>query len=106
MRERSTGYSGFVVSDPHRLLDEKRSREELTILMLVEPRALDVEQAQSRYEPRQREGIDGKLGYRLVGAGVGLVVEDMYGTVPDLQEVEMAGYRARGVATARRNLDS
>ena len=55
-------------------MGEHRAREKFAVLVLVEPGALDVEQA----KPGERNGIDGAPRERAVGAGVGLVVEDMH----------------------------
>ena len=71
-------------------MGQHRARKEFTILILVKPGALDVEQAQPG-EPGKREGIDRELRERAVGAGVGLVVEDMHRAVADLQKIDMAG---------------
>ena len=71
-------------------MGEHRARKEFAILVLVEPGALDVEQTQAG-KPGERQGIDGELRERAVGAGVGLVVEDMHRAVADLQKVGMAG---------------
>ena len=71
-------------------MSEHRAREKFAVLVLVEPGAFDVEKAKPG-EPGQCEGIDGELGERPVGAGVGLVVENMHRAVPHLQKVDMAG---------------
>ena len=71
-------------------MGEHRARKEFAVLVLVEPGAFDVEEAKPG-EPGEREGIDGELRERAVGAGVGLVVEDMHRAVADLQKIDMAG---------------
>src|SRR5205814_745404 len=82
------------------------AREELAILVLVEPRALDVEQPQSGDEARERQCINRELCDRPVRAGVRLVIEDMDGAVPDLEKVEMTGDDARGAGVAGCNFDA
>ena len=57
-------------------MGEHRAREEFAALVLVEPCALDVEEAKPG-EPGKREGIDGELCERTVGTGVVLVIQDM-----------------------------
>jgi hypothetical protein len=49
-------------------MGEHRAREEFAVLGLVEPGALDVEQAKPG-KPGEGEGIDGELRERAVGAG-------------------------------------
>ena len=71
-------------------MGEHRAREKFAVLVLVEPGALDVEEAKPG-EPGEGQGIDGELRERAVGAGVGLVVENMHRAVPHLQKVDMAG---------------
>ena len=66
---------------------KKRSGKELAVLVFVEPRALGVEQPQSRDEARERQCVDRELCDRFIRAGVRLVVEDVNSAVPDLQEV-------------------
>jgi len=44
---------------------------------------------------RERERTEGELGERLPGGRIGFVVENVDRAVPDLQEVDMAGDRAR-----------
>jgi hypothetical protein len=70
----------FLVSSPNRSrcgvrvpARQKRARKELAILLLVEPRAFDIEESQAR-ELSEREGVDHELGNRMVGTGAGLVV--------------------------------
>ena len=71
-------------------MGEHRAREEFAVLLLVEPRAFDVEQTKPG-EPGECQGIDGELRERAVGAGVWFVVEDMHRAIADLQKVDMAG---------------
>ena len=65
------------------LASEHGAREELTILVFVEPSALDVEQAKSG-KPGERKCVDGELRERSVRASVGLVVEDMHSAISNL----------------------
>ena len=67
--------------------------EEFVVAVFVEPGALDVEELETGNEAREGEGIDGELRDWLVGAGVGLVVEDMDRAIADLQKVDMSGDR-------------
>ena len=83
---------------------EKRARKELAVLLLVEPRALDIKKSQSR-QARQSKRVERELRDRLVGAGVGLVIKNMNGTIADLEEVDVAGEDARG-ASFREELNS
>ena len=53
------------------------------------------------HEARERERVDRELRDRLVGARVGLVVEDVHAAVSHLQEIDVAGDGARLVAIAR-----
>ena len=69
---------------------EEYEREELAILFLVEPRALDVEKPEAGNAAGERERVDGELSDRLVGAGVRLVVEHVHGTIAHLKEIDMA----------------
>jgi len=66
-------------------------------LLLVEPRALDVEQAQSG-KAGERERIQGELRDRLVGARVRPIVKNMNGAVAYLNKVYVASEDARGVS--------
>ena len=68
---------------------EQFAREKFAVFVLVEPRALDVEQLEA-CEVCERERVDGELRNRPTGPSGGLVVEDMNGTVSDLQEVYVA----------------
>jgi hypothetical protein len=52
-------------------MGKHRPREKFAVLVLVEPGTFDVEQAKPG-EPGEREGIDGELRERPIGAGVGL----------------------------------
>jgi len=83
---------------------EKRARKELAVLLLVEPRALDIKEPQS-HKARERERIERELRDRLVGARVRLVIKNMNGTIADLEEVDVAGEDARG-ASFREELNS
>jgi hypothetical protein len=74
---------------------KRRARENLVVDVLVEPRALDVEEGKVRNAHGERECIHDELGERFVGARAGLVVEDMHGAVAHLQEIEVPGERAR-----------
>ena len=71
-------------------MGEHRARKEFAVLVLVEPGAFDVEQAKAG-EPGERQGVDGELRERAVGAGVGLVVENMHRAIAHLQKIDMAG---------------
>ena len=84
-------------------LREQCAREEFVVLLLVEPGALDVEEFEAGHADGERERIDRELRNRLVGSGIRFVIEDMHGVVSDLQEVDMAGDRAR--RPTRRKLD-
>ena len=72
------------------LAREDGAREELAVLALVEPRALEIEERNAG-QVREGERIEGELGERLPGGRVGLVVENVDRAVADLQEVDMAG---------------
>ena len=76
---------------------QQRSRKKFAILLLVEPRAFDIEQAQAG-QPSERKRIQGQLRDRFIGARVGLVVEDVHRAVADLDEIDVAGEDARLVA--------
>jgi hypothetical protein len=56
---------------------EEDAREELAVLLLIEPRTLDVEEPEARNTAREGERVDGELGDRFVGPGIRLVVEDL-----------------------------
>ena len=71
-------------------MGEHGAREEFAVLVLVEPRALDIEETQPG-EPGQRECVDRELREGAVRARVGLVVKDMHRAVAHLQKVDMAG---------------
>jgi hypothetical protein len=53
---------------------QKHTREEFVVDALVEPGALDVQQAQAWNQTVEGQRVDDQLGDRLVGARVGLVV--------------------------------
>jgi len=89
-----------------RTANEERPGKEFTVLQLVEPGALDVEELNAWNAASQSESVDRELGDRLVGRGIGLVVEDVHGAVSDLQEVDVAGDNARGIADAPHELDA
>ena len=76
-------------------LREQRAGKELAVLLLVEPRALDIEKAKAG-QARERQRIERELRDRLVRSGVRLVIEDVDGAVADLEEVDVAGEDARG----------
>jgi hypothetical protein len=63
-------------------------------LLLVKPRALDVKKANAG-EPRECERVKRELRDRLIGAGVGLVVENVDGAVAHLEKVNVT-VRTRG----------
>ena len=87
-------------------MPEERPREEFTVLHLVEPGALDIEEPEARNPPDQCEGIDGRLGDWLDGRRIGLVVQDVHGTVSDLQKVDVPGdntWRVPDVALERQH---
>ena len=73
------------------MLGEQRAREELAIFLLVEPGAFDVEELEAGHADGERERVDRELRDRLVGARIGLVIEDMHGVVSDLQKIDVAG---------------
>jgi hypothetical protein len=68
-------------------------KDRTVTLFLIEPGVFYIEETQVWYEPRERQRIDRKLGERLIRAGVGLVVEDMYGSVSHLQKINVPGDR-------------
>ncbi len=85
-------------------LGEQRAREELIIFFFVEPGAFDVEEFKARHADRERERVNRQLRNWLVRARIGFVIENMHGVVSDLQEVDVAGDRAR--RPTRRKLDA
>ena len=48
--------------------------EEFAVGILIEPRALDVEELEAGHEAREGQGVDRELRDRLVGAGVRFAV--------------------------------
>ena len=80
---------------------EDRARKKFAVLMLVEPRAFEVEQRNAG-KVRERERVDRELGERLVGRRVGLVVEKMHRAIPDLDKVDVAGNSAFSSRTFQR----
>ena len=87
-------------------MSEQGAREKFAILMLVEPGAFDVEKLEPGGAPRQRKRVDGELGNRLVRLSVGLVVENMDGSVSHLKEINVPGDHAGRIAHARREFDA
>ena len=85
-------------------LHEQRAGKELVVLLLVEPRAFDVEEFQARHADGERECVDRQLRDGLVGARIGFVIEDVHGIVAYLQKVDMAGDAS--AARTRRQLDT
>ena len=83
---------------------ENHAREELTILVLIEPSAFESEQRNAGEVP-ERERVDRELCERLVGGGVGFVIEDVNGAIPDLKEVDVASDHAliAGILRNERN---
>ncbi len=77
---------------------EQRAREELAVLLFVEPRALDIEELEARHQTREGERVDRQLRDGLIRTGIRLIVEDMHGAVADLQEVDVPRYRSRRIA--------
>lgn len=67
-----------------------RAREELAILVLVEPRAFKIEERDAA-QMRKCQRVYRKLRKRLSSGRVGLVIENVDGAVPDLEEVNVAG---------------
>jgi len=63
---------------------EKRAGKELTVLLLVEPSTLDIQEPQTGLA-RKRERIERELRDRLVGARVRFVIKNMNRTIPDLE---------------------
>jgi len=58
--------------------------------MLIEPRTFDVKQLSAR-EMGERERINSELGDRLIRPGIGLVIKNVQGAVPDLEKIEVPG---------------
>ena len=77
---------------------EQKAWRKLVVAVFVKPGAFDVEESQARHEARQRECVNGELRDRLVGARIGLVVEDVDRAVARLQEIDMSSDEARFVA--------
>jgi hypothetical protein len=69
---------------------EDFAREELAMLMLIEPRALEIERRNAG-ELRERECVDRRLRERLVGDRAGLIVEDVDRAIAHLHEIDVAG---------------
>ena len=69
---------------------KKHAGKELAIFILVEPRTLYVEEVEAG-EAGERKGVNGELGDGLVRPCIGLVVENMHGTVSDLEKIDVAG---------------
>jgi hypothetical protein len=67
--------------------------QELAIFILVEPRALNVEEVKSG-ETGECERVYGELTDGLVSSRVGLVVEDMDGAVSHLEKINVSGDEA------------
>ena len=53
--------------------------------------ALDIEKREAGHAARESERVDCELCYRLVGARIRLVVENVHGAVSHLQEIDVAG---------------
>jgi hypothetical protein len=83
---------------------EERARKELAVLVLIKPRALNVEELEARYAARERERVDRELGNRRIRVCVRLVVEDVDGAVSHLKKVDMARDNSGG-SGFRRELD-
>ena len=66
---------------------------------------LDVGQFEARSAARQRERVNRQLRDRLVGTGIRLVIQDVYGAVAHLQEIYVPSNCALGVAVPRRQLN-
>ena len=71
-------------------------------MLLVEPRALDIKKAKAS-EPRECKRIERELRDWLIGARVGLVVEDVDGAVAHLKKVDVTGKDARPVSGKQAN---
>lgn len=84
-------YNYPILVPPRRFLwVHAREREELEIILLVEPPALEIPQRQSG-SSRKGESIHRELHVRMGFLScVGFVVEDMDVAVADLQEINMA----------------
>ena len=96
---------GDVQTSPS-FLCEQRPREKFAVLLLVEPRTLDVEQLETGHKPRQRERIDRELRDRPVRPCVRLVVQNVHSTVAHLQKIDVSGDRSLGRTHPRRELDA
>ena len=73
---------------------DKRAGEEFAVLLLVEPRALDIKKPNAS-QARQGKGVERELRDRLIRSGVGLVIKDVDSAVAHLKEVDVAGEDAR-----------
>ena len=80
---------------------QQAPRRELVVAGLVEPCASEIRESEARREAREGERVNRKLRYGFVGAGVGLVVEDMDRAVPHLQEIDVSRDESR-LMTERR----
>ena len=87
-------------------IEEEGTREHFAVLVLVEPRALDVEEFQASRAARQGKGVDRELRDRAIRARIRLVVQHVHATVAHLQEIDVARDRPLGRADARRELDA
>src|SRR5208283_1892912 len=76
------------------LAGEDGGREKFAVLALVKPRALEIEERDAG-QVREGERVERQLGERFAGGRLGFVVEDVDRAVANLQEVDMAGDRAR-----------
>src|SRR5690349_14850681 len=74
---------------PALLASQQRPWKEFTILLFVEPCAFNVEQPQAS-QAGQCESVQRELCDGLIGAGVRLVVENVHGTIADLEEIDVA----------------
>ena len=61
------------------------------VTWLVQELVPDVKAAQAGNEACERQGIDGELGDRPVGARVGLVIEDVHGAIAHLEKIDVPG---------------
>jgi hypothetical protein len=84
-----------------RAAGQQASRRELVVAGLVEPRAFDVEEGEAGREAREGERVNRELRDGLVGAGVGLVIEDMNRPIPHLQEIDVPRDESRLMAERR-----
>jgi hypothetical protein len=87
-------------------VSEECPGKEFTILGFVEPGAFDVEKLEAWIPAGQRQSIDRELGDRLVGGRIRPVVQDVDGTVSDLQKVDVACDHSRCIADASAELDT